>query len=236
MLFYSVTMIADNLESVRQRIRRSCEKAGRSPEGVQLVCVTKEASVEEIEEVLRLGINIIGENRVQDAALKYKVIGDKASWHLVGHLQTNKVKDAVKIFSLIHSVDSTKLAKEIDAQAGKINKRQDILVQVNASGEGTKFGIKPEEALNFFKEISLYPNIIIKGLMTIAPETDDVGLIRLCLRRLRELRDRIYKSQITNHKPLLLSMGMTSDFEVAIEEGSDMVRIGRAIFRDKGQG
>ena len=224
-------MIADNLKNVTQRITRSCEKSGRQPDGVKLVCVTKEASVSDMEEVLALRVRDIGENRVQDAVSKRREIGERAIWHLIGHLQTNKVKDAIRIFSLIHSVDSARLAKEIDKECRKIGKIQDILVQVNASGEESKYGIAPAEVLSVFKEVSLYPNINILGLMTIAPEADDPEEVRPCFRKLREIRDIICETLTPNTEPLALSMGMTNDFEVAIEEGATMVRIGRAIFR-----
>ena len=184
-------MIADKLQDVRRRIAESCTRAGRDANDVTLVCVTKEASVSLMEEALALGVNTFGENRVQDALVKYKTIGDKAIWHLVGHLQTNKVKDAVRVFSLIHSVDSERLAKEIDKEATKIGKVQDVLVQVNTSGEDTKFGIAYGGTEEFLKNISLYPNISMKGLMTIAPEVDDPEKVRLYFRKLRELRDSI---------------------------------------------
>ena len=216
-------MIAENIRFVTQRIANACEKSGRRAEEIKLICVTKTASVSEIEETLGLGLRSLGENRVQDAVTKYAAIGDRAEWHLIGHLQTNKAKDAVKIFSLIHSVDSPRLAKEIDKEAGKIGKVQDILIQVNTSGEESKFGIEPGAAEGLLKEISIYPNINVKGLMTIAPEVDDPEKVRPYFRVLRELRDKINNLQ-------LLSMGMTNDFEVAIEEGANMVRIGRAIF------
>ncbi|MDO8536392.1 MAG: YggS family pyridoxal phosphate-dependent enzyme [Candidatus Omnitrophota bacterium] len=222
-------MIAENLKAVTQRISRSCEKSGRLADGVKLVCVTKEVDLAQIEEVLALGVRNIGENRVQDAAVKYKAIGDKAIWHLVGHLQTNKVRDAVKIFSLIHSLDSIRLAKEIDAQAKKIGKTQDVLVQVNVSGEESKFGIAPDGALKLIRETALYPNINILGLMTIAPEVNDPKEAGPFFRRLRELRDELNSALNTQYS--ILSMGMSNDFEVAIEEGSTMVRIGRAIFK-----
>ena len=223
-------MIADNLISVRQRIARSCKKIGRFPEDVTLVCVTKEAGVPQMEEALGAGVTNLGENRVQELASKYKLIGAKAAWHLVGHLQTNKVKDAVKIASLIHSVDSIRLAKEIDKEAGRIGKVQDILIQVNTSGEKTKFGLVPAEVEDIIKESAIYNNISIKGLMTIAPESSDPEDARPYFRKLRELIKRINDVRCTVYDIRILSMGMTSDFEIAIEEGSTMVRIGRAIF------
>ncbi len=224
-------MIAENIKAITQRITRSCEKSGRPASQVELVCVTKEATVEQMGEALSAGARIFGENRVQDAIAKHKAIGDKASWHLIGHLQTNKAKDAVKIFDLIHSVDSIHLAQEIDKQAGKLGKVQDILIQVNTSGEESKFGVTPEAAIDLLKAITLYPNLKIKGLMTIAPEVEDPETVRPYFRALRELRDKINDVRSTMYDLRILSMGMTNDFEAAIEEGATMVRIGRAVFQ-----
>lgn len=223
-------MIAENIKDVTQRIANSCKKTGRSPGDVAIVCVTKTVSVTEIEEVLRAGLRLLGENRVQDASGKYAVIGNKAEWHLVGHLQTNKARDAVRIFSLIHSVDSIRLARQLDKEAGRIGKIQDMLIQVNISGEASKFGVDPEEAEGLIREASLLPNIRIIGLMTIAPEAEDSETVRPYFRALRELKDKINEERNTKDKIRLLSMGMTGDFEVAVEEGSNIVRIGRAIF------
>ena len=223
-------MIRENLESVTRRISRCCKRIGRPSDSVRLVCVTKEASVDQAEELLGLGIRDLGENRVQELVAKHKIIANRADWHLIGHLQTNKVRDAVRIAQLIHSVDSARLAKEIDREAGKIGKIQDILIEINTSGEATKFGIKPSGTVEFLKELTIYPNISIKGLMTIAPEADDPEKVRPYFRALRELRNRINNSQLLTPNSQLLSMGMSNDFEVAIEEGSNMVRIGRAIF------
>lgn len=225
-------MIADNLKNVNLSISNSCKKSGRQVSGVKLICVTKEAGLAQIEEVIGLGYKNIGENRVQDAVIKHRSIGDRAIWHLVGHLQTNKVRDAIKIFALIHSVDNARLALKISEEAGKIGKKQDILIQVNVSGEGSKFGIEPGQVLPFFKEVSLYPNINILGLMTIGPEADDPEIIRPYFRKLRELRDNINAVRSTQYAVRELSMGMTNDFEVAVEEGATMVRIGRAVFKD----
>lgn len=231
-------MIADNLKSVTGRIAKCCEKVGRSPDSVKLIAVTKEASISRMNEAIASGVSSFGENRVQDALIKYKAIGDKVEWHLIGHLQTNKVKDAVRIFSLIHSVDSLKLAQIIDKEAARLGKRQSILIQVNTSGEKSKFGISPGDTVKFLKEASLYPNINIEGLMTIAPEAGDPGSLRPYFRALKELLDNtssIVKSHPDRAGYSTLSMGMTNDFEIAIEEGSNMVRIGRAIFKDDKQ-
>ena len=216
-------MIDDNLKSVRQRIATCCERSGRSIDEVKLIAVTKEASTEDADMVLSLGVKDIGENRVQDAAIKYGAIGERASWHMIGHLQTNKVKDAVRIFSLIHSVDSVRLAEVINKEASKIGKAQDILVQVNVSGEASKSGVEPDQAAELIKKISACKNVRVRGLMTIAPESEDPESSRPYFKVLSELQDRI------GGLPEL-SIGMTGDFEVAIEEGATMVRVGRAIF------
>ena len=221
-------MISDNLKAVMQRIAKCCESSGRPPDAVKLVSVTKEADIEDIQTAILAGVTDIGENRVQDALFKHKAIGDRVTWHLIGHLQTNKVKDAVKIFSLIHSVDSVRIAEAIDKEAGKIGKVQDTLLQVNISGESTKFGVRPEDADDILEEITLYDNINIKGFMTIAPEAGDPESVRKYFRALRELRDRVSTDRGADYG--VLSMGMTGDFEVAVEEGSTIVRVGRAIF------
>ncbi|MBU1726994.1 MAG: YggS family pyridoxal phosphate-dependent enzyme [Candidatus Omnitrophica bacterium] len=218
-------MIADNLLRVRERIAAVCLKAGRSPDAVTLITVTKNRSIGEIKEIISQGVIDIGENRIQEALLKYNAFKDRQAlkWHMVGHLQTNKVKDALKIFDLIHSVDSFRLAGEIDKQAAKISKVQDCLIEVKTSPEATKFGVNPEETLEFIKQIAQFKNIRVKGLMTIAPLVDMPELVRPYFRQLRELRDEI-------NGELLLSMGMSDDFEVAIEEGANIIRLGRVIF------
>lgn len=217
-------MINDNMKSVTQRIARACEKAGRVASDVKLVCVTKEASIEKTREVITCGADILGENRVQDAFNKHAIINDTISWHLIGHLQTNKVRTAVGLFDLIHSVDSLRLAAKIDSEAGKIGKRQDILIEVNVSGEAAKFGISPDDLTDLLGSISSFNNIIVKGLMTMAPEAPDPEKARPFFKKLKEIRNSIDRTWD-------LSMGMSNDFEVAIEEGATLVRIGRAIFK-----
>ena len=222
-------MIQENLKKIREKNELACKKAKRSSEEITIVAVTKQVSIDQIREVLKLGIKDIGENRIQEAVLKHNAIGSVGiKWHLVGHLQTNKVKEAVKIFDLIHSVDSIRVAEEIDKQASNINKIQDILVQVNASLEASKFGIKPQEAIEIIKEIAKLKNLNIKGLMTVAPIVDNPEQARPYFRMLRELKDRI--NQLTNNQLTILSMGMTDDYQVAIEEAATMIRLGRAIF------
>ncbi len=238
-------MIKDNIVQIRQRINSACSRVGRDPREITIVAVTKGRSAEEIKEALESGLADIGENRIQEALLKYNALASgtqrpaPATWHLVGHLQTNKVREAVKIFGLIHSLDSRHLAEEIDKQAAKINKRQDVLIEVNVSGEASKFGIKSEEAVDFIKSISGLKGINIKGLMTIAPAGNPENA-RPYFRGLRELRDQICElrqpqagpppAELANCDLRILSMGMSDDFEVAIEEGANMIRLGRAIF------
>lgn len=219
-------MIKENILNIKQSL----------PESISIVAVTKGRQVEEIKKAIAAGITDIGENRVQEALIKYRQITSqraneqRIAWHLVGHLQTNKAKDAVSIFDLIQSVEGLRLAEEIDRQAFRIKKVQDILIQVNTSGEKTKFGLKVDETIGVIKEALKFKNINIKGLMTIAPMVDNPEKTRPYFRLLRELRDKINNLQLTTYNLQLLSMGMTDDFRIAVEEGSNMVRLGRAIF------
>jgi len=194
------------------------------------VAVTKTATMGQIEEAINAGVKIIGENRVHDAKEKYQILTAGIEWHLIGHLQTNKVKYAVEIFNCIHSVDSIKLAQEIDKRSKQFGKIMDVLVEVNVSGEESKYGIKPEEVKPFIKNISEFLRIKVRGLMTIAPIVKDKEEVRPYFRKLRELSKEIKSKNIENVKMDYLSMGMTKDFEIAIEEGANMVRIGRGIF------
>ena len=229
-------MIKENVFRIRQRILEVCSKINQDPGKITLIAVSKGRTIQQIKEAIEAGITDIGENKVQEAAAKYNELFTRYSllstpkWHMVGHLQTNKVKDAVKIFDLIHSVDSARLAQEIDRQAEKINKIQDVLIEIKTSPEATKFGLKPNEAIEAIKEISKFKNINIKGLMTIAPIVNEPEKARPYFRILRELRDRINDTPYAIRHTPYLSMGMTDDFKVAIEEGSNMVRLGRAIF------
>lgn len=242
-------MIKDNVLEIKRRIASACARAKRSSEEVTIVVVSKTRSIEEIQEVIAAGITDIGENRVQEAVSKYNSLQPQAKacvyslqlikWHMVGHLQTNKVKEAVKIFDLIQSVDSLNLASEINKEAGKINKTQDILLEVKTSPEESKFGLKPGEAVEVIKEIAQLKNVNIRGLMTIAPVVGNPEKARPYFRQLKELRDTIAGLQpqakacaysLSFESLELLSMGMSDDFEVAIEEGANMVRLGRVIF------
>jgi len=226
-------MIRDNFAKIQARIAASCAKAGRKEADIALVVVTKGRTIEEIQEALSLGVNHLGENRLQETLLKYKGLSTVDSrqstinWHMVGHLQTNKAKEAVKIFDLIHSVDSLPLAEEINKQAARISKIQDILLEVKTSPEETKFGLKPEVLPQLVKTLVRLKNLNLKGLMTIAPQASCSEEARPYFRLLRELSVVLQKQKETVP---ILSMGMSDDFETAIEEGSTMLRIGRGIF------
>ena len=223
--------IKNNLEIINEKIKKAALKANRSPEEIKLVAVTKTATIEQIKEAINAGVKIIGENKVQEAKEKYQILTADTEWHLVGHLQTNKVKYAIEIFDCIQTVDSIKLAKEIDKRSLQFEKTTNVLVEVNVSGEETKYGIKPEEVEPFLKEISEFSRIRVRGLMTIVPIIEeDKEEVRPYFRKLRELSKEIKSKNIKNVKMDYLSMGMTDDFEVAIEEGANMVRIGRGIF------
>jgi len=222
--------VKDNLETINKKIKAAAWKVNRDPQEIKLVAVTKTATLEQIKEAINEGVKIIGENKVQEAKGKYQVLTTEVKWHLIGHLQTNKVKYAVEIFDLIHSVDSIKLAKEIDNRSVQFKKTIDVLIEVNISGEETKYGYNPEKVEAFLKEISEFSGIRVRGLMTIAPISKNKEEVRPYFRRLRELSERIRDKNIKNIKMDYLSMGMTDDFEIAIEEGANIVRIGRGIF------
>ena len=224
-------MISDNIEDVKRQVVMACERSGRSPDSVTIIAVTKTVPPDRIDEAVASGLTLLGENRVQEARSKVALVHGNVQWHLVGHLQSNKAKDAVKLFSLIHSVDSIHLAEAIDKEAQKIGKVQDILVQVNVSGEESKFGISPDEVRPLLTAIERLKNLRVTGFMTVAPEVENPEDVRAYFRRLRELGDDVVKSL---PEAVNLSMGMTNDFEVAIEEGATLVRLGRVIFGDRG--
>ena len=217
-------MIKENIERIRERIASVCARVKVDPHKISIICVTKGRPVSQIQEAVSLGLKHIGENRVQEALEKYKQIPD-VKWHMVGHLQSNKVRDALEIFDLVHSVDSVSLARHINQQASKMNKIQDVLLEVKTSPELRKFGFKPEMLAEVCEEITKFQNVKIKGLMTIAPLVDNADETRPYFSKLRQLRDKL-------NSGWLLSMGMSSDFEVAIEEGADIIRVGRAIFEN----
>lgn len=220
-------MIAENLAEVKERINQALQKSGRKSDSVRLVVVSKQVDIAQIEEARIAGATIFGENKIQDAVPKIDEIGSEdISWHFIGHLQKNKVKFLGNRFDLIHSVDSLELAEKIAKQCQSENRVQSVLLQVNVSGETVKFGMLPddlEKQIAFFCRLQ---GIRVQGLMTIPPNHPDPENSRRHFSRLRELRDK-YEKQNSMQE---LSMGMTNDFEVAIEEGATLVRVGTAIF------
>ncbi len=217
--------IAENLKSVRERIEIAARRAGRSSEEIVLVAVTKTRSVEEIKEAMAHGVKHIGENYVQEAEKKFVEIGTAVCWHMIGHLQRNKAKHAVEIFDFVHSIDSEQLARELGRRAQAANRCIDVMVEVNISGEQSKFGVKPDNALDLAGSIRDIPGIRLCGLMGMAPIVNQPEETRPYFAKLKKLWDKL-----PDENRIFLSMGMTQDFEVAIEEGSNMVRIGTAIF------
>ncbi|MBI4309954.1 MAG: YggS family pyridoxal phosphate-dependent enzyme [Candidatus Omnitrophica bacterium] len=230
-------MIKNNVMTVQSRIAQACKAAGREPVEVTLVAVTKFAPLEAIQEAIDAGIKHIAENRVQEAQSKFPPLLTRnpgLSAHIIGHLQTNKAKDAIKVCSLIQSVDSLKLANEIEKQAAKLDKTVDILLQFNTAREEQKFGATPEQAYTLVESAAQLPHVRVKGLMAMAPFTEDQGIVRKTFADLRAIRDGILGRFKGNPKVEMniLSMGMSGDYKIAIEEGSTMVRVGSAIFKN----
>ena len=223
-------MIRENLDTVRENIRQACERAGRSPEEVTLIAVSKTKPVEMIREAYEAGVRDFGENKVQELMDKIPQLPSDIRWHMIGHLQTNKVKYIVDKVKLIHSVDSLKLAQAIEKEAEKHDRTVDILLEVNVAEETSKFGLKTVEVLPVFEQIAQLNHIKIRGLMTIAPFVDDPEKNRTIFADLHKLYVDIKEKNIDNVTVSILSMGMTNDFEIAIEEGATMVRIGTGIF------
>jgi len=223
-----MSQIANNLEKVRRRITAAARKAGRDPAGVQLVAVSKTVDTARIKEALAAGQQSFGENYLQEARGKIAALGPGATWHFIGSLQTNKAKAAVELFHLIHSVDRLHLAQALEKAAAGREKVQEVLLQVNLAGEASKSGAPPAAAPELLREIARLPHLRVVGLMTMPPWLDDPEAVRPYFRGLRELRDRLLQLMIC---PLPeLSMGMSGDFETAIEEGATLVRVGTAIF------
>lgn len=223
-----MTHIAQYLEEVRTTIAAACRKVGRDPAEVRLVAVSKTVDPERVRQATAAGQALFGENYLQEAKDKIALLGRQVGWHLVGHLQTKKAKPAVELFDLIHAVDRLKLARALDAAAAALNKVQDILIQVNQAGEDTKSGVAPDAAADLLKEVAQLPNLRVMGLMTMPPWFADPEAARPYFKALRELRNRLRDE---SGLPLTeLSMGMSGDFAVAIEEGATLVRVGTAIF------
>ncbi|MCI8466414.1 MAG: YggS family pyridoxal phosphate-dependent enzyme [Lachnospiraceae bacterium] len=223
-------MLRENLEEVERRVRAACERAGRRREDVTLIAVSKTKPVLALREIMDCGVVDFGENKVQELCGKMEEITEPLHWHLIGHLQRNKVKYIVDKAYLIHSVDSLRLAKEIQKEAEKCDVVCPVLVEINIGGEESKDGIPKEEAIPLIQEIAKLPRLKVRGLMTIAPPVEEPEEARGYFREMRELFMAVKEAQIPGVEMKELSMGMTGDFEVAIEEGATMVRVGTAIF------
>ena len=226
-------MIKENLEFVEENIAKACEKAGRSRDEVTLIAVSKTKPVSDIRQAMDYGIKVFGENKVQEIKDKTEEIKESLNWHMIGHLQANKVKYLPGRVCMIHSVDNVKLAAEIEKQFAKADIVIDVLIEVNMAHEESKFGLSPDEVADFVKEIASYPHLNIRGLMTIAPYTDDPESNRVYFKGLRELKDNINGMNIPGVNMDTLSMGMTGDYQVAIEEGATFVRVGTGIFGER---
>jgi PLP dependent protein len=224
-------VLTANLEAVQNRIQRAARTCGRSPDSVRLVAVSKTVAAERVREAIAAGATILGENYIQEAREKVNALYDQAvAWHFIGHLQTNKAKYAVRLFELIHSVDSFKLAAALDKEAAKHDIVQNILIQVNLSGEATKSGVAAEAIAPLLEKAAGLNHIRIRGLMTMPPFFDDPEAAQPYFEALARLKDRLGQTPTTNADLQELSMGMTGDFEVAIKAGATLVRIGTAIF------
>lgn len=220
--------LTENLSLIRGRVEAACARAGRDSSGVTLLAVSKGMPPEVVREAADAGLVLFGENKVQEARAKIPLCPGRLHWHLIGHLQSNKCRDAVALFEMIQSVDSVSLAQEIQKWADKAAKTMPVLLEVNLAGESSKFGFKPDALLDSLAAINALPRLEIHGLMTIAPWTQDPEKVRPVFRRLRELKERC--EQVLGAPLAHLSMGMSGDFEVAIEEGATLVRIGTALF------
>ena len=225
--------VCENYLAVEEKVKEACRRAGRSRDEVTLIAVSKTKPMSMIEELLPLGVVDFGENKVQELTAKEEALPSHIRWHMIGHLQRNKVKYIVDKAFLIHSVDSLRLAEAISQEAGKKNVTANILIEVNVAGEDSKFGVRPEETAALAEGISKLPNISVKGLMTIAPFVENAEENREVFRNLRKLSVDIEEKKFNNVTMAVLSMGMTGDYEVAIEEGATMVRVGTGIFGER---
>jgi pyridoxal phosphate enzyme (YggS family) len=218
----------ERLEAVQARIRKACDRCGRNPDEVRLVAVSKTMGPEQIREAVDCGLTLFGENKVQEAFAKIPQCPGRLTWHMIGHLQRNKVAVAVELFDMIHSIDSLRLLETVNRAASEAGKVMPVLLEINVSGESSKFGLQPEAVPELLTAVNRLPNVQLMGLMTMPPFTEEPEKARPHFRRLRELRDQ-WNSE---HSLMLaeLSMGMTNDFEVAIEEGATMIRVGTALF------
>jgi PLP dependent protein len=223
--------LAENLSAIQQRIADACARAGRAPETVTLVAVSKSQPPEAVSEAAGLGLTLFGENKVQEAKAKIPLCPGRLRWHMIGHLQTNKCRDAASLFEMVQSVDSLHVAAELSRRAEQAARRLPILLEVNAVGEASKFGYRPEQLLADLGALNALPRLEIHGIMSVPPWTPEAEKVRPVFRQLRELKQRC--EQVLGAPLPHLSMGMSGDFEVAIEEGATMVRIGTAIFGER---
>ncbi|EZP77961.1 alanine racemase domain-containing protein [Parageobacillus genomosp. 1] len=218
--------VRDNLAKIRENIEAACQRVGRDPADISIVAVTKYVSVERAREALEAGITDLGENRDDGLLQKYSVLGDKATWHFIGTLQSRKVKNIIDKVDYIHSLDRLSLAKEIEKRATKPVK---CFVQVNVSGEATKHGLAVDEVIPFIEQLRDFSHIQVVGLMTMAPYTDDEAVLRSCFRQLKLLQENVQALQIANAPCTELSMGMSNDYVIAIEEGATFIRLGTSL-------
>ena len=225
--------IKENLQEVEANIQAACDRVGRPRSSVTLIAVSKTKPVSDIRQAMDCGITVFGENKVQEIRDKTEEIKEPLHWHMIGHLQTNKVKYLPGKVELIHSVDKISLAEEIEKQAAKNDLVMDVLCEVNMAAEDTKFGLTPEETPEFVRTIAKLPHVRVRGLMTIAPYTDDPESNRAYFKGLRELMESLQKENIEGTRLDTLSMGMTGDYQVAIEEGATFVRVGTGIFGER---
>jgi len=224
-------MLNENIKYLRENVQKAALKSNRSPEDIIIVVVTKGIGVDLIRKVVESGLNEIGENRVQEAKTKVDLLKDLIiNWHMVGHLQTNKVKYAVEMFDYLHSLDSLKLAYELEKHLMRKNKVMKVFIEVNIAQEESKFGINPNEAAGMVNEILKLPHLDLKGFMTVAPVIEDTEEARPYFKKLKDLSEDL--GEKFNRK-FYLSMGMSDDFQTAIEEGADFIRIGRAVFKER---
>ena len=223
--------LQENLTRIRSRIDQACERSGRQPDSVRLMAVSKNQSPELVAQAASAGLTLFGENRIQEAKVKIPLCPSQLEWHFIGHLQSNKSRDAVSLFHVVQGVDSLALAEELQKQAIKQARSLPILLEVNVAGESSKFGWNPDRLLAELLQLNALPRLVVQGLMTIAPYAVDPEQVRPIFRRLRELRDRC--TDLLGAPLPVLSMGMSGDLEVAIEEGATLVRVGTALFGER---
>lgn len=223
--------LQENLTRIRSRIDQACERSGRQPDSVRLMAVSKNQSPELVAQAASAGLTLFGENRIQEAKVKIPLCPGQLEWHFIGHLQSNKSRDAVSLFHVVQGVDSLALAEELQKQTLKQARSLPILLEVNVAGESSKFGWNPDRLLAELLQLNALPRLVVQGLMTIAPYAVDPEQVRPIFRRLRELRDRC--TDLLGAPLPVLSMGMSGDLEVAIEEGATLVRVGTALFGER---